>query len=107
MKTRSVLLILITFFSFSQLHAQQFVRIKNEMGNFPVVSAAGIATICTDEKDHALVSKAASLLQNDIQRVTGQKPATSTGLPASAKNIIIIGTIEQSSYISRLAASKK
>jgi hypothetical protein len=73
---------------------------------FPIVSpAAGAVPIYVDPKDHWLVGKTAELLQQDIQRVTGQRPAILTSLPATGQIpfLIIIGSLDSSSLVRRLA----
>ena len=67
----------------------------------------GNATICVDAADFTAVQIAASLLQQDLEAVTGKEPElknTITGLP---KTVIIIGTADRSSFISELIQQKK
>ena len=88
------------------LLAQNFVTEKNEKGSFPIVSASQASAIYVDDHDDWLVQKAASLLQSDIEMVTGAKPEIVSSLPAT-KNIIIIGSLNASALISKLASEKK
>ncbi|HEY6955016.1 MAG TPA: hypothetical protein VI385_07210, partial [Flavisolibacter sp.] len=53
--------------------AQTFVTSKKEAGAFAIASPEG-ATIYVDPGDDWLVNKAATLLQGDIEMVTGRKP---------------------------------
>src|SRR6266496_6380510 len=85
------------------LRAQQWVSDKATPGSFAISSAA----IYTDPADLILVQRAAGFLQKDMEMVTGKKPGLITGLPASAKSIIIIGTIDNSSVIQQLIKQKK
>ncbi len=85
----------------AQLYAQSFVTDKKE-NTFSLTGAQ----IVVDANDDWLVQKAASLLQSDITAVTGKTPALST-LPFSAKNIIIIGTLEKSPLIKKIIINKK
>ena len=87
--------------------AQNFVTEKNTGEDFPIVTASKTTSIYVDENDDWLVHKAASLFQNDIEMVTGKKPEIISSLPSSAKNIIIIGTIDGSSTIKKLIEEKK
>src|ERR1700750_3071930 len=89
------------------IHSQNFITEKNEAGSVPIVTSSQATSIYVDPTDDWLVHKAASLLQNDIEMVTGKKPGIVTSLPASAKNIIIIGTINGSSTIDDLIKAKK
>lgn len=61
--------------------------------------------ICVDEKDDAVVLKAAQLLQQDIRRVTGKTPALQYRLPENRQAAIIIGNQQHSSLIRQLSAS--
>ena len=87
--------------------SQNFITTKKEPGSFPVVSATAATAIYTDEKDYWLVQKSASLLQQDIEMVTGKKPEILHSMPASAQNIIIIGSVGQSPTIGQLIQQKK
>ncbi|MFM2326117.1 MAG: hypothetical protein RIR31_319 [Bacteroidota bacterium] len=64
------------------------------------------ATIYVDVNDLALVKKSAQFLQQDIEAVTGKKLQLTNTIP-SAKNIIIIGSIKNSSLIKQLVQQKK
>ncbi|MBK5270093.1 MAG: glycosyl hydrolase 115 family protein, partial [Bacteroidia bacterium] len=87
----------------ASLHAQQWLSDKASASSFAISSAG----ICTDPADFNLVQRAAGFLQNDLKMVTGIKPELVTSIPASAKSIIIIGTIERSSLIQQLINQKK
>ena len=68
---------------------------------FPLVTkATGATPIYVDPNDHWLVKKAAQLLQEDIQRVTGIKPPIVDSLPTSRS--IIIGSMDSSQTIRTL-----
>jgi len=64
----------------------------------------GVAPIYVDPKDYWLVGKAASLLQQDIHRITGLTPPIITDLASSSPIpfLIIIGSLEQSPLMQRL-----
>jgi Glycosyl hydrolase family 115/Gylcosyl hydrolase family 115 C-terminal domain len=89
------------------LSAQNFITEKNGPAVFPIVTPSQATSIYVDENDDWLIHKAASLLQADIEMVTGKKPAIISTLPASVQNIIIIGTIGKSSIIEKLIKEKK
>lgn len=88
-------------------YTQAFVSEKNTGADFPVVAASQTTSIYVDEHDDWLVHKAASLLQHDIEMITGKKTKVVASLPPSADNIIIIGTINGSSAINQLIKAKK
>jgi hypothetical protein len=78
---------------------------------FPIVTKAGGATaIYADPNDHWLVKKAASLLQDDIEKVTGARPTLLTSLPGTTTklaHLIIIGSLDSSALVQRLARNQK
>src|SRR5688572_31695881 len=61
--------------------------------------------ICVDPNDHELVKQAATLLQHDIEMITGIKPMLSPTL--SKKTSIIIGSLERSSLLKAIEKSEK
>jgi hypothetical protein len=86
--------------------SQNMITDQASSGEFPIVSpATGAVPIYVDPKDHWLVGKTAELLQQDIQRVTGQRPAILSSLPATGEIpfLIIIGSLDSSSTVRRLA----
>src|SRR3984893_9339453 len=99
---------LITVFLFLgiELYCQNIITSTKEPGSFPIVAGNQGAPIYVDGNDAWLVQKAASLLQQDIERITGKKPAVFTNLSAPGKNIIIIGSLGQSSFIKSLVQKK-
>lgn len=103
MKKLLLSLFLIVFFI--HVSAQQLISFKNEAGNF-LISATNATSIYVDINDAALVLKAAELFSSDIEKVSGKKPAIIHQL-SSQKNIIIIGSLNNSSLIKKLVASKK
>jgi len=94
-------------FAFSPLLSQNLVITQKTTGAFPVVAGNAAAGIYVDANDHWIVQKAASLLQEDIQTVTGIKPAMLEQLPSSGQNIILIGSMDNSSLIKKLIEDKK
>jgi hypothetical protein len=89
------------------LAQSSFVTEQRGVGSF-VLSAPGESLfLYTNATDYNLVQRAAGWLQEDIERVTGTRPQLVNTLPASAKNIIIIGTIDKSPVIQELVSNKK
>ncbi len=107
MKERIFLAVLFVVMFLLTSKAQTFIVTKNEAGDFPIVTLSQTTSIYVDDNVDWLVHKAASLLQNDIEMVTGKKPELISTLPASAKNIIIIGTINGSATIDQFIKEKK
>jgi hypothetical protein len=89
------------------LHSQSFITEKNEVGALPIVTASQTSSIYVDDNDDWLVHKAASLLQSDIESVTGKKPPIISTISSTVKNLIIIGTVSNCALIATLAKNKK
>jgi len=75
------------------IYSQNFITEKNEVGSFPNVASSQTSSIYVDENDDWLVHKAASLLQSDIEMVTGKKPEIITTISPGKNVIIIIGSL--------------
>jgi hypothetical protein len=86
--------------------SQDMISDHFEAGDFPIVSEnSGVVPVYIDPKDHWLIGAAARSLQADIQRVTGLTPLLITDLSNAPRMpyLIIIGSLDQSTLIQRLA----
>ena len=86
--------------------SQDMISDRFQAGDFPIVSnGSGVVPIYIDPKDHWLVGMAAASLQEDIRRVTGFTPMLITDLSNAPRipYLIIIGSVDQSPLIQRLA----
>ncbi|MEO6733403.1 MAG: glycosyl hydrolase 115 family protein [Ferruginibacter sp.] len=81
----------------------QFVSEKKGQNDFSIADAV----IYVDLNDDAVVQKAALLLQQDIEMVTGKKPTLINTITARNQPVIIIGSVEKSSTIQQLVKIKK
>ena len=70
--------------------------------NFSITDAA----ILVDKNEDALVLKSATLLQQDIELVTGKKIPLIYQPNPTTKDLIVIGSIQNSAFIKELIASK-
>ena len=89
------------------LSAQNIITGKSAASNYPLITASQSATIYTDEADDWLVQKSATLLQEDIEKVTGKKLEITHQITAPSKNLIIIGSIGHSALLQQLIVAKK
>src|SRR5882762_656432 len=89
---------------FAVLFVTGFIQSKAQLLS-AVKTNFDLSTSCiiVDENDFPLVKKAAALLQQDIEAVTGKKIPIQYSLNRSAKNNIIIGSITNSSIIKVIA----
>ena len=80
-----------------------FPEVKEKAGkeSFPLAGAEA-ASICVDSCDARVVSIAAGLLADDVERLTGLRPALQTELPEEGP-ALIAGTVGQSHLIESLS----
>jgi hypothetical protein len=88
------------------LFSQQIVLTNGDANSFSL-AASNVATIYVDANDDWLAGKAAALLQNDIEMVTGKKPGLQRQLSVPVSNLIIIGTMNRSPLVQKLVEEKK
>lgn len=88
--------------------AQSLIATKGDQSGFPVAAPAGVAAIYVDATDDWLANKTASLLQADLEKITGKKPELLHSLSGKPpRNLVIIGTVNGSATLKQLAAAKK
>lgn len=104
---KKVLLLCLVFARSFNLFAQSYVTTQKATGAFTLADAQQTTVIYAGSEDHEVVRKAAGFLQQDIEAVTGKKPELVSSLPASAKSIVIIGSLDKSSYIQQLVKDRK
>jgi len=61
---------------------------------FPLVGKTQVAPICTDIADHSVVGITATMLADDIERVTGRRPKLTNSLPKGPT--VVAGTLGRS-----------
>lgn len=97
---KTILLVICFATTFFQGRAQIISAVKTTID-------LSTATIIVDQNDFTLVKKAATLLQQDIEAVTGKKIPIQFTLKPVSKNNIIIGSSSNSSFIKALATNRK
>ena len=65
------------------------------------------AVIYSDPNEPELIKTAVTLLQQDIEQVTGKKIPIVTAIDQANKNVIAVGTLAQSSFLKQLISQKK
>ncbi|HEX7845140.1 MAG TPA: glycosyl hydrolase 115 family protein [Chitinophagaceae bacterium] len=99
---RAFLISILTSFVTANAVFAQFVSSSKAAGSFSLADAK----IYVDPGDHAVVLIAASLLQKDIEAVTGKKPLL-VNSPSVSGCLIIIGSLDKSTVIKQLSQQKK
>ncbi|MES1225774.1 MAG: hypothetical protein ABUT20_60410, partial [Bacteroidota bacterium] len=105
--TKKTAIIFLLFLPVIAAAQQTVVFTRQIQAVFPIVSASQATSICIDKNDNWLTKKTASLFSSDIEMVSGKKPQVVSSLPPVQKNIIIIGTIGESSFLKKLSEEKK
>ena len=83
--------------------AGQLLTVNSQSGAFPLFVQGQAATISVSANEPLVVRKAASLLADDVERVTGRRPeVTNKPQPGS----VIIGTVGRSRIIDKLISQK-
>jgi hypothetical protein len=74
---------------------------------FPLVQNHTAAAILSDAEDAEVVGITANAIANDIEQISGTKPAVISALKKNQPYLVIAGTIGHSAYIDQLIKSKK
>lgn len=75
---------------------------KSAPGAFSIAGAA----ICVSPTDDWLVHQSATLLQHDIESITGRRPEIISSIPSSG-NVIIIGTVGGCAWLDSLSSGDR
>jgi hypothetical protein len=103
-------LVLFTFSAIQKTNAignKSYISAENGKSVFTIAKSGEVVPIYASSKDYPGVLRAAGDLQNDINSVTKTKPALYIDQIPSAKEIIIIGTIQKNPLIDKLIQDKK
>lgn len=73
-------------------------------GYFPLSDNGGAAPICVDDADARVVHIAAGLLSDDVERLTGRRPAVISDGTTPDAPFVVAGTVGHSALIDSLAA---
>lgn len=99
MKYYLIIFLLIPSFLHSQINISTS---ENEIGNFPIVSNSGEATILYNSSENILIKKSAEFLAEDIKKITDRKPTISEAQEATDSNMIILATVGNNSLVNDL-----
>jgi hypothetical protein len=104
---KKLLFFLILLPCFSQAQINVHFKSGKKANQFTIATKSNASTIVYDPTENKLIGRSANFLAEDIERVTGKKPAISTDENIQDKNVIIIGTVENSALIKKLITEKK
>ncbi|MCR9228959.1 MAG: glycosyl hydrolase, partial [Flavobacteriaceae bacterium] len=80
---------------------------QQEGSGFTLVENGMASNILVSESDHAGIQRIAGMFQKDLEHVSGQAPELIIGGTHESNNLIIVGTVGQSTIIDRLAKEGK
>jgi Glycosyl hydrolase family 115/Gylcosyl hydrolase family 115 C-terminal domain len=101
------LIVFLVFSSFCVSTAQTFISEKAGINSFPLCANGNATGILYDVNDAELVSITVNLFSQDVERVTSHKPAIYSDLSSVKNTVIILGTLQGSSFIKQLVSSGK
>lgn len=84
-----------------------YISFTPRSGAFALVKSGRAVPVVVSDRDHPGVVRVAGDLRDDIERVTGVRPALAHAAPAKAREIVLLGTIGRSPLIDRLIATGK
>ncbi|MBO5592328.1 MAG: glycosyl hydrolase 115 family protein [Prevotella sp.] len=96
---RHSMLLLTLLWMTCQLQANQVLRVNSQQGSFPLFAQGRAASICVSANEPSVVRKAASLLADDVERVTNSRPQLSNRF---GRHDIIVATIGHNPNVDRL-----
>ena len=100
---------LIAFCGYSSLSFcanNRYVSDENGKGYFPLCASGEVAPLVINSTDFKGVIRVLTDLQEDIFRVTGERPELLNDIIPTSKNIVIVGTIGKSELIDKLVSQK-
>ncbi|CAN96921.1 hypothetical protein sce6752 [Sorangium cellulosum So ce56] len=86
---------------------EKYVSTEGGAGRFPLAVGGKVAPLVVSESDYAGVNRVVDDLAADIQRVTGAAAAVNNEIPASATEVVLVGTVGNSPIIDQLVAADR
>jgi hypothetical protein len=80
---------------------------QQAQNKFLIANSKSVVSVVYDTADAQTVAVTANLFADDVERITGTRPAVLTSMPLKAGNVILVGSVGGSRYVKRLVADKK
>lgn len=106
-KMRNLLFLLVFLPALASSQIKISSQSSNKEQQFSIVDGSSVPGILYDTSDKKLIRRSAAFLAEDIEKVTGKKPAILSSKDEASGNLIIIGSIGNSSIIDELIAADK
>ena len=97
------LLFLIAWFTATALSAGNVLNVNSQKGTFPLCADGRLSPVSVSPREPLTVRKVAALYADDVQRVTGQRPAVCSGQKPKNRSVVI-ATIGHNAYVDGLIA---
>ena len=97
------LLFLIAWFTATALSAGNVLNVNSQKGTFPLCADGRLSPVSVSPREPLTVRKVAALFADDVQRVTGQRPAVCSGQKPKNRSVVI-ATIGHNAYVDGLIA---
>jgi len=97
-------LLLFGLFSLQWVYGQGPIRFTKEQGSFQLVSDQKAAGIVWDDQEAQSVTRAIEDWQQDIEKVTGIRPARQL---EKTKRFVLVGTLGKNRWIDELVKARK
>lgn len=102
-------ILLLTVAAVSALPAMADIEITNKPANgaFAIATLQNAAPVYVSSSEAVVVKKVANMFTEDIDRVTGHKPALSISKNVRGNRVIVMGTLGSNPFIDQLAKKGK
>jgi hypothetical protein len=87
--------------------ADDYVSFSPVTGGFPLAADGAAAPLVVDGGDHPGVVRVVNDLRDDVERVTGLRPAVSVGTVPRSSQVVLVGTLGKSPMIDNLVTAGK
>lgn len=101
------LILLCLSISFASPSDRDWIHHAYAKGDFKLVDRLGAADILVASSDFKVVQIAAQNLADDVERVTGKKPAIRSDYRQASRQVVILGTLDKSPLLQSLYRSGK
>jgi len=105
-KAIALLLLILNTHAFAA-GVQKFVTTSFSDGDFKLSWKASPADVYVSQAENVAVGNAASLFAQDVERVTGQKPAIKNAPAGLSRHAVIVGTLGKCQVIEDLVKAGK
>ena len=104
---KSVFMMALAMLSCMVAKAEIVINGNTSNGAFPVAVTGKATALFVSPSEETVVKKASAMFADDVERVTGQKPALNFSKTIKGGRVIVFGTLGKSAFIDKLAKQGK